>query len=77
MLFDEDMMINENGDYSQATEYPKPEKVERGNGENDRPHKGGTNRSDLSNTPGHEALPDEKKSNEPEADIDVEGHIEM
>ncbi len=53
---------------------PKPEKVERGNGENDRPHKGGnyqegTDDNDGSsqvNIPGPEELPDQQKVGEPD-----------
>jgi len=51
-------------------EEPKPEKVKRGNGENDRPHKGGSQQSeddDAPNIPGPNELPDQQKVGE---DID-------
>jgi hypothetical protein len=61
-------------------EEPKPEKVERGNGENDRPHKGGSQQGeddDAPNIPGPNELPDQQKVGE---DIDEEtyqrDHIE-
>lgn len=58
---------------------PKPEKVERGDGENDRPHKGGSYRDEdeSENIPGPEELPDQQKVGE---DVDDEtfkkDHIE-
>ena len=69
-------------DYSKAqpqaenTE-PKPEKVERGNGENDRPHPQqpyteGTDDNDGNNISGPEELPDQQKVGED----DDRGHIE-
>ena len=62
-----------------ATE-PKPEKVERGNGENDRPHKGntyeeGTADNDEPNIPGPNELPDQQKVGE-DVDPDDDRHIE-
>ncbi|MDP9081559.1 MAG: hypothetical protein M3O71_29460 [Bacteroidota bacterium] len=74
-------------DYAKAQPYanwnsaePKPEKVERGNGENDRPHKGadgylqGTADNDSEpNIPGPNELPDQQKVGENDDDID---HIE-
>jgi hypothetical protein len=69
-------------DYDKAQPYskmenetPKPEKIERGNGENDRPHKGntyqeGTDDSDGNggvNIPGPEELPEQQKVGEPDA----------
>jgi hypothetical protein len=64
---------------------PKPEKTERGNGENDRPHKGntyyeGTDDNDGNgdvNIPGPEELPDQQKVGEPDAgNNDDRDHIE-
>ena len=57
-----------------TTEDPKPEPVERGNGENDRPHKSadyveGTDDSDgeqQTNIPGPIELPDQQKVGEPD-----------
>lgn len=57
-----------------ATEDPKPEPIERGNGENDRPHKSaeyveGTDDSDgekQSHIPGPIELPDQQKVGEPD-----------
>jgi hypothetical protein len=48
---------------------PKPEKVERGNGENDRPQKGdtyqeGTADNDQTNIPGPNEVPDQQKVGE-------------
>ncbi len=56
------------------SEMPKPEKVERGNGENDRPHKSepyqeGTADNDgqqETNIPGPIELPDQQKVGEPD-----------
>jgi hypothetical protein len=72
-------------DYSKAqptsaAEEPKPEKVERGNGENDRPHKGdndqqGTTDDDAPNIPGPGELPDQQKVGE-DVDLDDKDHIE-
>jgi hypothetical protein len=72
--------------YSDITgEMPKPEKVERGNGENDRPHKSepyyeGTDDDDgqqQTNIPGPIELPDQQKVGEPDAgNNDEEDHIE-
>jgi hypothetical protein len=51
-------------------ELPKPEKAERGNGENDRPHKGNTYNNDenqnveQSTNPNPIELPDQQKSDE-------------
>jgi hypothetical protein len=50
-------------------ETPKPEKVERGNGENDRPHKGntyqeGTVDNENNNVPGPNEVPDQQKVGE-------------
>jgi hypothetical protein len=64
--------INNEGD-------PKPEKVERGNGENDRPHKGntyqeGTADNDEPNIPGPNEVPDQQKVGE-DMDDDKD-HIE-
>ena len=62
-------------------ETPKPEKVERGNGENDRPHKGntyyeGTDDNDNEpNVPSPEELPDQLKADEDDDDDERE-HIE-
>ena len=60
------------------TSEPKPEKVERGNGENDRPHKGnayqeGTEDDDNVNIPGPNELPDQQKVGE---EVDERDHIE-
>jgi len=66
-------------------EQPKPEKVERGNGENDRPHKGNTYQEGTAdddgdsqvNIPGPNELPDQQKVGEPDAgNNDEEDHIE-
>jgi hypothetical protein len=48
---------------------PKPEKVEKGNGENDRPHKGDSHQGgkaddDTPNIPGPSELPDQQKVGE-------------
>lgn len=68
-------------DYSEAqtisAESPKPEEVERGNGENDRPHKGdtyqeGTADNDGPNFPGPNELPDQQKVAEPINDDDLD-----
>ena len=51
-------------------ELPKPEKAERGNGENDRPHKGNTYNTDENQNiedvtyPNPNDLPDQQKSGE-------------
>jgi len=62
------------------TSEPKPEKVERGNGENDRPHKGDTyyeagNDDDDVNIPGPNEVPDQQKVGE-DVDDDDKDHIE-
>ncbi|MDB5110628.1 MAG: hypothetical protein JWR67_1742 [Mucilaginibacter sp.] len=69
-------------------ETPKPEKVERGNGENDRPHEQesyyeGTDDNDGNdddvepNVPGPNELPDQQKVGEPDAgNRDERDHIE-
>lgn len=75
-------------DYSKAqptakttNEMPKPEKVERGNGENDRPHKGNTYQEGTAdnenepNNPGPGEVPDQQKVGERNADDDRD-HIE-
>ncbi|HEY4323517.1 MAG TPA: hypothetical protein VGN20_06010 [Mucilaginibacter sp.] len=74
-------------DYSKAqprgtttNETPKPEKVEPGNGENDRPHKGtsyqeGTVDNDEVNIPGPNELPDQQKVGEGGSSSEKE-HIE-
>jgi hypothetical protein len=75
-------------DYDKAQAYsatntaePKPEKVERGDGENDRPHKGendyqeGTADNDNVNIPGPNELPDQQKVGEDVPD-DGRAHIE-
>jgi hypothetical protein len=72
-------------DYSKAQPYaeqtPKPEKVERGNGENDRPHKGGQYQEGTAdndaepNVPGPNELPDQQKVGE-DVDNDEREHIE-
>jgi hypothetical protein len=59
---------------------PKPEKVERGNGENDRPQKGDTYRertadNDEPNIPGPNEVPDQQKVGE-DADNEGKEHIE-
>jgi len=60
---------------------PKPEKIERGNGENDRPHKGNTYQEETAdgdnqtNIPGPNELPDQQKVGE-EVDDDDWEHIE-
>lgn len=68
-----------------SDELPKPEKVERGNGENDRPHKQqpyyeGTADNDghsEPNIPGPEELPDQQKVGEPDpGNTDERDHIE-
>jgi hypothetical protein len=68
-----------------SNEMPKPEKIERGNGENDRPHKGesyqeGTDDNDgndQANIPGPEELPDQQKVGEPDpGNTDERDHIE-
>ncbi|MDF2431529.1 MAG: hypothetical protein JWP44_1160 [Mucilaginibacter sp.] len=77
-------------DYSKAqpsstitTEAPKPEKVERGDGENDRPHKGNTyyegndDDDEQANIPGPDELPDQQKVGEDVDDDTFErDHIE-
>jgi hypothetical protein len=63
---------------------PKPEKVERGNGENDRPHPEqpyteGTDDNDGSsepNIPGPNELPDQQKVGEDDDEYNDRGHIE-
>jgi hypothetical protein len=75
-------------DYSKAqatskttNEMPKPEKAERGNGENDRPHKGNSYQEGTAdnenepNTPGPREVPDQQKVGEPDAGDDRD-HIE-
>jgi hypothetical protein len=67
------------GSLSNSSE-PKPEKVERGNGENDRPHKGdtyqeGTADNDQTNIPGPNEVPDQQKVGE-NIDDDERDHIE-
>lgn len=74
-------------DYSKAqpqssvtSEMPKPEVPERGNGENDRPHKGeryqeGTADNDEVNIPGPNEVPDQQKVGE-DTDADDKDHIE-
>ncbi len=62
------------------TTEPKPEKVERGNGENDRPHKGntyeeGNGDDDNVNIPGPRELPDQQKVGE-DVGEDDRYHIE-
>jgi len=62
-------------------ELPKPEKVERGNGENDRPHKGepyreGTADNDEVNIPGPNEVPDQQKVGENAGSDDEKDHIE-
>jgi hypothetical protein len=60
---------------------PKPEKIERGNGENDRPHKGNTYQEGTAdndsepNIPGPNELPDQQKVGE-DVDPDEREHIE-
>jgi hypothetical protein len=57
---------------------PKPEKVERGNGENDRPHKGASGQDESSddvNIPGPNELPDQQKVGENVGE-DEQDHIE-
>jgi hypothetical protein len=61
-------------------EDPKPEKIERGNGENDRPHKGDSQQGeddDAPNIPGPNELPDQQKVGE-DVDDDTfrKDHIE-
>jgi len=67
-----------------ADEMPKPEKVERGNGENDRPHKGNTyyegtgDDNNQANTPDSEESPDHQEVgniDDPDDDDERE-HIE-
>lgn len=64
-----------------TNEMPKPEKVERGNGENDRPHKGNTYQEGTAdnenepNNPGPREVPDQQKVGERNADDDRD-HIE-
>lgn len=64
-----------------TNEMPKPEKVERGNGENDRPHKGNTyyegtaDNENEPNNPGPREVPKQQKVGERNADDDRE-HIE-
>jgi len=63
------------------TSEPKPEKVERGNGENDRPHKGGneyqegTADSEQTNIAGPNEVPDQQKVGE-DIGEDEREHIE-
>ncbi|CAN5185764.1 hypothetical protein BH09BAC6_BH09BAC6_33980 [soil metagenome] len=75
-------------DYSKAEskrpvtdEMPKPEKVERGNGENDRPHpqepfREGTADIDEPNIPGPGEVPDQQKVGEELDDPGERDHIE-
>lgn len=64
-----------------SNESPKPEKVERGNGENDRPHKGNTYQEGTAdnesepNVPGPNELPDQQKVGEDIGEDDHD-HIE-
>ena len=66
---------------STKAETPKPDKVERGNGKNDRPHKGNTYQEGTAdddnqpNIPGPNELPDQQKVGE-EVDDDDREHIE-
>jgi len=75
-------------DYNKAQPYanwhneaPKPEKVERGNGENDRPHKGNTYYEDAADNekesyiPDSNELPDQQKVSKDSDEDDIE-HIE-
>jgi hypothetical protein len=70
-----------------VNETPKPEKVERGNGENDRPnpqspYREGTADNDdkdneQTNIPGPNELPDQQKVGEPDpGNNDEEDHVE-
>ena len=68
-----------------TTEDPKPEPIERGNGENDRPHKSapyyeGTDDNDgeqQTNIPGPIELPDQQKVGEPDpGNTDENDHVE-
>jgi hypothetical protein len=67
-----------------TTEDPKPEPIERGNGDNDRPHKSapyveGTNDNDgeqQTNIPGPIELPDQQKVGEPDTGDDSESQEE-
>ena len=66
--------------HASGNKEPKPEKVERGNGENDRPHPEqpyteGTDDNDGYNIPGPNELPDQQKVGEDEGYDDRE-HIE-
>jgi len=66
--------------YTMSNSEPKPEKVERGNGENDRPHKGetfqeGTADNDITNIAGPNEIPDQQKVGEKNYDDERE-HIE-
>jgi len=80
---DDDDSLKEDGlkkEFFVNSTEPKPEKVERGNGENDRPHKGNTYRegtadNDEPNIPGPNELPDQQKVGE-DVDDDDRGHIE-
>jgi hypothetical protein len=68
-------------DAFKKTSEPKPEKVERGNGENDRPHKGGdqyqqeATENDQPNVAEPNELPDQQKAGE-DIDEDERDHIE-
>ena len=63
------------------SESPKPEKVERGNGENDRPHKGNTDSNDGNHSveqvtsPDLVELPGQEKSDEDNADDTGESDV--
>ncbi len=75
-------------DYSKAqpqssatSDQPKPEKVERGNGENDRPHPQqdyteGTADNEEVNIPGPNEVPDQQKVGEENDATDERDHIE-
>ena len=65
-----------------ANEMPKPEKVERGNGENDRPRKGGqyqegtADNENEPNNPDPEEVPDQQKVGEKDDEIANSDYIE-
>lgn len=64
-----------------TNESPKPEKVERGDGENDRPHKDeayeeGTADNDQVNNPGPNEVPDQQKVGENAESDDKDDHLE-
>jgi hypothetical protein len=65
---------------SNVDDAPKPDPVERGNGENDRPHEDtpyqeGTADDNEPNVPGPNELPDQQKVGEPEGDDEID-HLE-